>query len=87
MTARTSSETINAMIEVRKLKRTPYDIALEFGISPSTLYRSKLFKAFKAECEKKGISMPVSTDPKSRRPIVAKKAPAAKKKSTPAAAN
>jgi len=63
MTARTSIEVINAMIEVRKLKRTPYDIAKEFGLAPSTLYRHKGYKEFKAACLSQGIQMPISTDP------------------------
>lgn len=63
MTARTCIEVINAMAEVRKLQRTPYDIAKEAGLSPSTLYRFKGYKEFKAECEAKGIQLPKFTDP------------------------
>lgn len=79
MVARTSQETINAMIEVRKLQRTPYDIAMQFGIAPSTLYRSKLFLQFKKECAAKGVSLPISTDPNVRRGVVLKSSPAKKK--------
>ena len=61
-----SHAVVQAMEEVKAGTKSPYAVARDAGIALSTMYRSRLYKAWKAEQESQEPSQDAPPPPSSR---------------------